>query len=321
MNFKFLFEHINQANTFLLLTHENPDIDGLASMLSFFLAHPEKNLIPLVEKIPENAYFLHGIEHIKLIQDLTLPIEVDTIVLFDAQCEKRVPKEIRNMIKGKSVIVFDHHQMEDCSPFLGLSPLKLIDPKEPSTTSLLYKYLISLSYPLNAQIAENLLAGIYYDTGGFRYENVKGDIFLVAHELISLGARPYYIAQALFENLTLEQIESMKLILTRLELLKEGTIALSYLQAEDFQRWGDKGLNDLASFLRSIKDVKIAALVKEIKPKEIKVSLRSKAPIESLPLAQRYGGGGHRFACGFTVRNKDLITFLEEFKEVLRNYL
>lgn len=320
MDLEILFHCITQAQTILLLTHENPDIDGLASMLSFLLAHPHKKVIPLVEKIPENAFFLHGIEKIKLIQDLSQTLEVDAVIVFDAQSEKRVPWEIANRVKSKVVLIFDHHQGEECSSFFNVTPLSLINPKEASTTALLYKFLAKMHYAITPEIAENLLAGIYYDTGGFRYENVKGDIFLIAHELTSLGARPHYIAQALFENLPLEQIEFTKLILSRLVLLNDGAIALSYLKADDFKKWGERGLNDLASFLRSIKGVKIAVLVKEVKPEEIKVSLRSKAPIDLLPLAQSYGGGGHKFACGFTVKNKDLLTFLKEFKEVLRNY-
>ncbi len=324
MNIEAFCHLIRQANSIALLTHENPDIDGLACMLSFLLVHPQKKILPLVEKIPETAYFLHGKENLKLFTDFPQdkPLEVDLIVVFDAQCDKRIPREAKNWLKPKAVLIFDHHQREDCASFLGLSPLFLIQPEEPSTTALFYKFLVEAKYEITPEVAENLLAGIYYDTGGFRYENVKGDIFLIVHKLIELGARPYYITQALFENTPLEHIEVLKLILSRLELLKNGTVALSYLKAEDIQRLGgEKALNDFASFLRSFKGVKVSALLKEVREGEIKVSLRSKAPFEILPLAQRYGGGGHKYACGFTIKKKDLFVFWEEFKEILKEFL
>lgn len=197
-----------------------------------------------------------------------------------------------------------------------------MNPKSHLLLHFYINFFTKLNYKITQEIAENLLAGIYYDTGGFRYENVKGDIFLVSHELTKLGARPNYIAQSLFENIPIEQIEAIKLVLSRLEFLKDGAIAISHLKEEDFKRiGGDKALNDLASFLRSIKGVKISAFIKEFPAHELKVSLRSKAPIEVLSLAIKYGGGGHKYACGFTLKNKELAQFLEKFKEDLRNYL
>ncbi len=312
---------IEKSKEIVLVTHQNPDIDGLSSMLAFSLIFSKKNSLPLVEELPINSQFLHGIERIKIISEDEF-YQPDLLVVFDAQCEKRLPEKVRSLLKPKEVLIFDHHQEEDCAPFLSCAPLKVINPEAPSTTYIIYKFLKSASLKITPEVAENLLSGLYYDTGGFRYENVKGDIFLVAQELMDLGARPSFIARELFENIPFEQIEFTKLVLERLELLKKGEIALSYITKEDFERLGGEAyLNDPASLLRSIKGVKISAVVKEVEKGFLKVSLRSKAPFEVLELARKFGGGGHKYACGFKVKGENLRDFLKKFKRELEAFL
>lgn len=313
---------IKEAKEIVLVTHQNPDIDGLSAMLAFTLVFAEKNSLPLVEELPVNSQFLHGIEKVKIVSEEDSPFEPDLLVVFDAQCEKRLPEKVKRLLKPKAVLIFDHHQEEDCSLFLSCSPFKIIDPSAPSTTYLLFKFLKSASLKISPQVAENLLSGLYYDTGSFRYENVKGDVFQVAQELLDLGARPSIIARELFENIPLEQIEITKLVLERIEFLKGGEIALSYLKKEDLERLGGESfLNDPASFLRSIKGVKVSALVKEVEEGLLKVSLRSKAPFEVIELARKYGGGGHKYACGFKLKGEKLSSFLESFKRELEKVL
>ncbi|MEZ0343376.1 MAG: bifunctional oligoribonuclease/PAP phosphatase NrnA [Caldimicrobium sp.] len=313
---------IKESKEIVLVTHQNPDIDGLSSMLAFSLVFSEKNPLPLVEELPANSQFLHGIEKVKIVSEKEEFYQPDLLVVFDAQCEKRIPEKIKKLLKPKKVLIFDHHQEESCDSFLSCTPFKIINSEAPSTTYIIYKFLKSAYLKISPEVSENLLSGLYYDTGSFKYENVKGDIFLVAQELMDLGARPNFIARELFENIPFEQIEMTKLVLERLELLKNGEIALSYLKKEDFEKLGGEAyLNDPASLLRSIKGVKVSALVKEVEEGLIKVSLRSKAPFEILELAKKFGGGGHKYACGFKIKGESLYNFLEKLKRELEAFL
>jgi len=112
----------------------------------------------------------------------------------------------------------------------------------------------------------------------------------------------------------------LKVILNRLEFLENGIIAISYLTYEDIQNLGIKNLNDFSNFLRSIKGVKISALIKEFEKNMVSVSLRSRSPVEVLDLAKTFGGGGHKYACGFKMKIENFYEFLKKFKEILKNY-
>ena len=129
------------------------------------------------------------------------------------------------------------------------------------------------------------------------------------------------MATSLFENISLIEIETLKIVLERLEFLESGVIAISYLTYEDIQKIGSKNLSDFVNFLRSIKGVKISALIKEVEKNIVSVSLRSRAPIEILELAKNFGGGGHKYACGFKTKVNNLYEFLKFFKEKLKSFL
>jgi len=322
-NLKKIFNILESFENFILITHLNPDVDGISSMLALhnLLKLLNKNSFPLLENIPENIEFLPYSEDLILVDNFSnLPQKFATIVL-DAHSPERIFEKIYEKILNSEVfIIIDHHQIEKNKKSFSEDEITIIDPSAPSTTFLIYKILKNKNFIITPEMAQNLLAGLYFDTGCFKYENVDEKTFLIASELCKLGAKPYLIASHLFENISLKELETLKVILNRLEFLENGIIAISYLTYEDIQNLGIKNLNDFSNFLKSIKGVKISALIKEFEKNMVSVSLRSRAPIEVLNLAKTFGGGGHKYACGFKMKIENFYEFLKKFKEILRNY-
>jgi phosphoesterase RecJ-like protein len=322
-NLEKFFNILESFENFILITHLNPDVDGISSMLTLhnLLKLLNKNSFPLLENIPENIEFLPYSEDLILIDNFkNLPQKFATIIL-DAHSPERIFEKIYERILNSEVfIIIDHHQIEKNKKFFFENEITIIDPSAPSTTFLIYKILKNKNFIITPEMAQNLLAGLYFDTGCFKYENVDEKTFLIASEFCKLGAKPHLIASHLFENISLKELETLKVILNRLEFLENGIIAISYLTYEDIQNLGIKNLNDFSNFLRSIKGVKISALIKEFEKNMVSVSLRSRAPIEVLNLAKTFGGGGHKYACGFKMKIENFYEFLKKFKEILKNY-
>jgi phosphoesterase RecJ-like protein len=322
-NLEKFFNILESFENFILITHLNPDVDGISSMLTLhnLLKLLNKNSFPLLENIPENIEFLPYSEDLILIDNFkNLPQKFATIIL-DAHSPERIFEKIYERILNSEVfIIIDHHQIEKNKKSFSEDEITIIDPSAPSTTFLIYKILKTKNFIITPEMAQNLLAGLYFDTGCFKYENVDEKTFLIASELCKLGAKPHLIASHLFENISLKELETLKVILNRLEFLENGIIAISYLTYEDIQNLGIKNLNDFSNFLRSIKGVKISVLIKEVEKNIVSVSLRSRAPVEVLNLAKTFGGGGHKYACGFKMKIENFYEFLKKFKEILKNY-
>jgi phosphoesterase RecJ-like protein len=323
MSFENLLNLIKKRDNFVLITHLNPDLDGVSSLLAFYfyLKSCGKKVFPLIEQVPRTAEFLPGKDFLVLAEEALLFSSEWTVILFDANSPTRVAEEVKTKIQEcKKFVIIDHHQPEENRIRFPEEEVIIIEPSAPSTSFIVFKFFKFAEVPITPEIAENLLAGIYFDTGGFKYENTKEETFLVAGELCKFGANPSRIAREIFENIPFEEIEALKRVLNRLEFLNEGTIAISYLTCEDFEKLGLKGVEYLANFLRSIKGVKVSALVKEGEKNMISVSLRSRAPVEVVDFARSFGGGGHKYASGFKMKINDLREFLEVFKEHLRSY-
>ena len=55
---------------------------------------------------------------------------------------------------------------------------------------------------------------------------------------------------------------------------------------------------DIIDQVMNVESLEIAALLREDAPGRFKLSLRSRGTVEVLSLAEKFGGGGHRYASG-----------------------
>jgi len=322
-SFKKFLEIVEKEENFFLTTHLNPDLDGVSAVLAFFyfLLEKGKKVTAVVEKLPRTAKFLKGINHIKEESEVSEVEPEKVAVVFDANGVSRLTEAIQKLTEVcKYVVIFDHHYLEDNRKPFSKERLLIVDPEAPSTTTLLYRFFEYIGFTPSKEVAECLLAGLYFDTGGFRFENSKEEAFEVAKALVRLGASPSKIAREIFENIPFEEVIALKKVIERIEFLNSFKIAISYLTAEDFAELSSKNVEYLSNFLRSIEGVKVACLVKEVEKGTIGVSLRSKAPVEVLGFAKSMGGGGHLYASGFRVRGVSLEKFVKELKEKLRSW-
>lgn len=318
-----LAEIIREENDFILLTHLNPDPDGLGCVLTFglYLKSLGKRVFPVVENLPKKIEYLHGRELLISVENFNFKsFESSVIILFDALSLDRIHEKVKTKLPQEfRLIVFDHHQPESKVDYP--SGLYFVDSSSPSTSLIVLEVFKKLKVKITSEMASNLLAGLYFDTGCFRYENTGQRAFKAAQELSALGANPSLIARALYEEFSIEEINLLKKILERLEISKNDlTFAISYLTLEDLKDVGSEDVDSLANILRGIRGVNVSALVKEIEKNYVAVSLRSKAPVEVLELARMFGGGGHRYASGFKLKVENISKFLEEFKHLLRGF-
>ncbi|RUM89658.1 MAG: hypothetical protein DSZ24_00650 [Thermodesulfatator sp.] len=298
------------SGPFLLTTHINPDADGLGCVLAvhLFLKARGRESYPLVEETPpEFLDFLHGFEDLLLPEDLPRSPEECVALVFDLSEADRLGRLAETVLAARERVILDHHAVTG-RPLPGIH---FRDSQAPATAFLLFQVLRDLG-DLSPEVAENLYTGLYSDTGGFRFENTREEAFRAAAELVRAGARPAWVGERLLENHPPARFELLRLVLERREVLAGGQAVISWLTLKDFEEAGAQPAEaeDFATFLRSMRGVEVSALVKEVKPGEIGVSLRSRGKINVAQLAASQGGGGHLRAAGF--RKKEI-----PFPEVL----
>jgi phosphoesterase RecJ-like protein len=300
----------------LILTHENPDGDALGSAMGLYLFLKKKGKDVYVGCKDRVPHFLDFIPHCSEV--ISLPDErfydigiiVDSAGFYRAGTEVNVGKKIR----------IDHHVGGE---FYGM--YDYIDPKAPATASLIYELIKSWdSSAIDQEIATCIYAGLATDTGFFRYSNTTEYTFDLAKELVSYGASPHFVYRMFSERESINKMRLISKVLETLELYEDGLVAGITIYDRFFKETGTEYADSegLVNYPRSLEGVEVAFAIIE-KPDEgvWKVSLRSKVEVDVSKIAERLGGGGHRYASGCKIkassREEALSILLPEIKKQL----
>jgi phosphoesterase RecJ-like protein len=93
------------------------------------------------------------------------------------------------------------------------------------------------------------------------------------------------------------------IILSRTESYFEGKLIISTEQYEETQRYGLEGRDSdaLYQLLQSIGGVEAIAIIRQEKPDNCTVGLRSLDSVDVAAIARSLGGGGHKNAAGLSI--------------------
>ena len=149
-----------------------------------------------------------------------------------------------------------------------------------------------------------LYTGLVSDTGRFQYESTTPEVFALAQELVALRPAHPRASAASCSRSTASPTCARRRGLGRAELDATRRFVWRWVTADDLAATAStleetEGLIDLRAAHGQEADV--ACVLKET-PEGMRVSLRPVPRSTSRPSPRALGGGGHRYAAGFTVR-------------------
>ena len=303
-NIESIIKYLKGSNDdFIVTSHISPDGDNIGSTLSMYYALNKlgKNVYYVLDdNPPQNLKFL--VENMNILKSEEVSLNKYSIVALDCGDKNRICISQNLIDNAKKIICIDHHASND-----SFGDLNYINPKESSTCELVYNLLKEYSKFLGKQliteqIATCLYTGLVTDTGNFCYSSANPSSFLMAHDLISIGAKRDFIIQNVFQSNPYNFYKLLGEALNTLDIIN-GKVASINLTTEMLERNG-VSFNDsdgVTSYTRDIEGVEVGILLKEKKENEVKVSLRSKNYVDVSKLAQSFNGGGHIRAAGCTI--------------------
>ena len=295
-----ILDLIRANQSFLVVSHENPDCDALGSTIAMALVLRElgKDVIMYnSDGVPEHLRFLPECSGITDSLD-RVANAVDVVMLLDCADVSRPGKEFGRLVSknGFTFVFVDHHASNDAG-----SEYCLVDENASSTGVILYRMIKRLGIPISPDVAECLFSTIVGDTGSFRYSNTCSETFTIAADLVGLGADPEKISRFIYDNEPLGKVMLRTLAMNTLEV--DGRIAFLHVSSEMFRQTGTQKehTEGIVSMARSIEGVEVAVFLRQESALGWKVSLRSKEYVDVAQIAGRYGGGGHRRAAGCVI--------------------
>lgn len=334
--------HLQQFNEFLsstrqvvIVTHHKPDADALGSSLGLAAylkkkGHQVSVITP--SDYPSFLNWLPGNDEVIIFNDkienqiAERVAKAEIIFCLDFSALSRI-NSIGEMIRksnAKKVLIDHHLEPENFADF------EQWDPKAASTAGLVYELLIELGdrAQIDANIADCLYAGLLTDTGGFRHNNTRREEFMIASDLVSLGANPTKVSKLIYDTNTLERLRLMGYVLSeKLVVLPEYKTAYITLGKEELEKFGSQS-GDTEGFVNyglSIEGIRLSVMIYQ-RNDEVKLSFRSLGDFSVNEMARKhFNGGGHKNASGGTSRVslqatlENFLTILPEYKEKLLN--
>jgi len=306
-NWQPIIEEIKKSKRILLTTHVNPDGDGLGSELALYYCFKKMGIYSKIlndSATPEEYKFLDpdGIilcynpeKHGEILRTIDL---VFTLDIGGFSRLGRLGDELSHL--NLATICIDHHPENHlCCTH------KIVDEESPATSCLIYE-LIKIICPqsIDQNIAEAVYVGLLTDTGSFRFENTNSTVMEIAAELIKLGVKPMDVFQQVYERYTPQRMKLLGIALQKVQYESDGKLTWFTVTTADRLATGvtlDE-ISGFTDFVRSIKGVEVSVMFLETDDETIRVNFRSKGKVLVNEIAIQFGGGGHYFAAGATIK-------------------
>ncbi len=296
-----IHQHIAQAKCIVIIPHQHPDGDALGAATAFreYLHQLGKPAhIFCTTPILERWHFLpHALTAHSDTAIFNNP-EVDTIVVLDSG-DLRYAGVAEHLKNHKAVIInIDHHATNE-----HFGVYNLVVPTAASTTEVLYHFFKYGNISFNKNLSTSLLTGLITDTDNFSNAATSAEVMGVASELIRTGGNLNIVTASTMKNKSIASLRLWGTVLQRLKKNEERDLAYTYITLQDL---AEHGLNDteaegIANFLNTLGDAKTALLLRETPNGGVKGSFRTTHDdIDVTLFAQKFGGGGHKKAAGFT---------------------
>lgn len=305
-----IFEEIKKYDKIVIARHIGVDPDALASQVALRdairLTFPNKQVYAVGNSSSKFGYFP------KLDR---MPSELDgLLIIVDTPDKKRV--DIPDMSNFSKTIKIDHH------PWIETyCDIEYIDDKASSASEIILDFINNTELLMDQEIAEVLFMGIVSDTNRFLFSTTSKTLLIVSNLL-----RDYSLdVPKLYENIFLRPLKEIRLqgyIEQHMEVTENGLAHIMITNQIISDLGVDSGsAGNLVNNLNNISEVLVWVMISEdVKNGIYKFNIRSRGPIVNT-IAERYNGGGHKFAAGARVTDKELVDkLLKELDEICLDY-
>ncbi len=283
---KEIIKKIKQYETIIIHGHARPDGDCYGSQFGL------KEIIK--SNFKEKNVYVVG-ETTNYVSFLGTPDTITDDVYVNALCiavdtgnHDRISDQ--RYFRGKETIKIDHH-----IPIDNYAQINFVDENIPACAQIIAQFALDNKLIISEKAAFALYTGIVTDTGRYRHGIVKST-FEVSAKLIECGVD----AKALDNLLSVESLNSLKIkgyVLSNFVMTDEGVV-YAKIPLSVIEKLGvsQEEASNQVGVIGTIESCPIFCLFIETKD-GVRGRLRSRGPAIDA-VANKYGGGGHKQACG-----------------------
>ena len=309
---KSVYEKIKKFNTIVIARHIGVDPDALGSQFalkrSIEKTFPGKKIYAVGTKSSKYNYFPKLDKYDNKSTDTLL-------VVLDTPDKKRI--DISSLETYSEICKIDHH------PFIEkFGESEYIDTSASSASELVLELILKNSMYIDEEVAKYIFLGIVSDTNRFLF-NTTDKTFKTMHELV----KNYHLnIEELYSNLYMRPLSEVKFqgYIAQNMKVTENKLGYVIITNETMTDYGvdSSSAGNMINNFNNIEEVIVWVTISEdIKNHLIKFNIRSRGPIINTT-AEKYSGGGHKFASGARVPSmKEAKMLLDDLDIVCKEYL
>ena len=309
--FKKIYKKIEEFDTIVIARHVGVDPDALASQLalrdSIKLTFPNKKVMAIGTG---SAKFFHigRLDRLEKVNNALL-------IIVDTPDKRRVDSV--DFSQFAYTIKIDHH------PFVEeFCNIEYIEDTASSACEIIMNLILNTDLQCDSSIASTLYLGLTSDSNRFLFDSCTSNTF----GLVSIFLDRYnFELSEVYRKLYMRPMNEVRLegyIALNMNVTKNG---LGYIQITDevikqFEVDSASAGNMVNNFNFINEMLVWATLTEDIKNDQIRVSIRSRGP-EINQIAEKFNGGGHKFASGAKLKNFDeAMLLMKELDNLLEEY-
>ncbi len=310
---KKIYKKIKQYQNIVIARHVGPDPDAIASQIalrdSIKLTFPEKKVLATGAGVSRFKKYglLDKADFTNMDNVLLIITDVPTIERVDGIEE----------LNYKEVIKIDHHPHDE-----KICDLEIVDDTASSACQLIAELILNTHLKMDKNVASNLFLGIVSDSDRFLLAYTTAKTFRIVSKLIEEQNLDFVnLYDTLYER-PINEIKFHGYLGENLHMTENG---LAYIKiSPEIIREFDVDISTPSNMINDfnyIKDVLVWVFVTLDEKNSIyKVNIRSRGPIIN-EIAEKYNGGGHKFASGVRTSNMDDIDhLLEDLDNACKEY-
>jgi len=302
--FKQIYKKIKAYDEIVIARHIGPDPDAIASQMalrdSIRLTFPNKKVLAVgvgVSKFKSYGH-LDKMEYESLTNPLLITLDVPNMHRIDG-------------IEGlnyKEIVKIDHHPKEDI-----VATVDWTETDASSTCQLIAELLLNTKLEINEKIASNLFLGIISDSDRFVLKNTTSKALKITADLIdkvNLDFTPLY--DVLYMR-SMDEIRFQAYIANNLTIT-ENNFAYIELTNDIIKAFNVDfaTASNMINNFNFINELLVWIFISYDEKNEMyKINLRSRGPVINA-IASKYNGGGHKFASGCRLKDREDIEKLKE---------
>lgn len=306
-----VYSLIQDFDSIVIARHKNPDLDAYGSQFGLYYAlkakYPNKKIYAIGDDNNQN-YF----QELDKISD---DIKKESLVFVLDTVAKQMLNE-EDYLLNKKLVLIDHHQNIPDIEY----DYYIRDVEASSTSEMVASFLLDLKIEINKESARALYMGIIGDTGRFMYNSTTPHTLKIASILLEKGIN----IQDIHDQIYLENLENKKIkaiFFDSVEFTKKNVAYKKNTQEflDKYNLEANFVSRALISQMAGIEEVPVwANFTYDKKIDRILCEFRSRR-YQVLDIAKQYGGGGHLYACGCSVKTwEEVDLIIKDLNKLVR---